>query len=72
MYNIKAGKWTDATAMALLLAESLVRCGEFDIEDQLENYEKWYKADCMDFKPRPVEIGKQTEEALLLYEKYKA
>lgn len=70
--RFRAGEWTDDTAMTLLLAESLVRCGKFDIEDQLENYEKWNQTGYMGLKPRPVGIGQQTSAMLRLYQKYKA
>ena len=40
---LNAWEWTDDTAMALLLADSLIRCKWFNIEDQLENYLKWHK-----------------------------
>ena len=36
-------EWTDDTAMALLLAESLLRCNWTDVIDQLETYVKWHK-----------------------------
>jgi hypothetical protein len=29
--------------MALIIADSLIRCKGFDIEDQLENYLRWHK-----------------------------
>ena len=45
---LNAWEWTDDTAMALLLADSLIRCKWFNIEDQLENYLKWHKTWYMD------------------------
>lgn len=39
-YDVYEWEWMDDTAMTLLLAESLLRKKEFDIEDQLTNYLK--------------------------------
>ncbi|GFN21954.1 hypothetical protein TAMC210_02700 [Thermanaeromonas sp. C210] len=35
-FKLKPGQWTDDTAMALCLAESLVECRGFDPLDQME------------------------------------
>ena len=42
-FNLKPGQWTDDTAMALCLAESLVECRGFDPTDQMERYLRWYR-----------------------------
>jgi len=40
-FDLSAGAWSDDTAMALCLAESLVTCGAFDARDQVERYVRW-------------------------------
>lgn len=56
--NIKAGRWTDDTAMALSLAESLLACNGSDPEDQRERWIRWmHSPDCID-------VGAGTANAL--------
>ncbi|MGH8261275.1 MAG: ADP-ribosylglycohydrolase family protein, partial [Steroidobacteraceae bacterium] len=40
-FELPRGGWSDDTAMALCLAESLLACGGFDARDQLERYVRW-------------------------------
>jgi ADP-ribosylglycohydrolase/protein-tyrosine phosphatase len=40
-FDLPAGAWSDDTAMALCLADSLVACGGFDTRDQIERYVRW-------------------------------
>ena len=42
-FEMPRGGWTDETAMALCLAESLVECGEFDAADQVARYRRWQR-----------------------------
>ena len=37
-FRLQPGEWTDDTAMALCLAESLVVCRGFDALDQMQRY----------------------------------
>ncbi|HXS27432.1 MAG TPA: ADP-ribosylglycohydrolase family protein [Steroidobacteraceae bacterium] len=39
--GLPPGAWSDDTAMALCLAESLLACGDFDARDQVERYVRW-------------------------------
>jgi hypothetical protein len=41
-FDLPRGAWTDDTAMALLLAESLVECG-FDARDQVARFARWQR-----------------------------
>ena len=41
-FDLPRGAWTDDTAMALLLAESLVECG-FDARDQVARFSRWQR-----------------------------
>jgi ADP-ribosylglycohydrolase len=42
-FDLPRGAWTDDTAMALLLAESLLECGGFDGLDQVQRYARWQR-----------------------------
>jgi ADP-ribosylglycohydrolase len=43
-FELPRGAWTDDTAMALCLAESLSEREEFDPSDQVERYQRWQRA----------------------------
>jgi ADP-ribosylglycohydrolase len=40
-FRLAPGEWTDDTAMALCLAESLLDRGSFDAADQMRRYLRW-------------------------------
>ncbi|HXZ58538.1 MAG TPA: ADP-ribosylglycohydrolase family protein [Steroidobacteraceae bacterium] len=40
-FDLPRGGWSDDTAMALCLAESLLECNGFDARDQVERYTRW-------------------------------
>ena len=61
---------TDDTAMALLLADSLIRCKWFDIEDQLKNYYKWHKTWYMWLRDYPEWEWIQISKMMYFYEQY--
>ncbi len=42
-HALAAGQWTDDTAMALCLAESLLACEGFDARDQMQRYVRWWQ-----------------------------
>jgi ADP-ribosyl-[dinitrogen reductase] hydrolase len=42
-FDLPRGAWSDETAMALLLAESLLECGEFDALDQVRRFGLWQR-----------------------------
>jgi ADP-ribosyl-[dinitrogen reductase] hydrolase len=41
-FKLRAGEWTDDTAMALCLADSLLHMNGFDAKDQMEHYSRWF------------------------------
>ena len=43
-FRLRAGEWTDDTAMALCLAQSLIDSDGFDPKDQLDKYLRWIDA----------------------------
>ena len=42
-FDLPRGAWTDDTAMALLLAESLLERGGFDAHDQVQRFARWQR-----------------------------
>jgi ADP-ribosyl-[dinitrogen reductase] hydrolase len=40
-FDLPRGGWSDDTAMALCLADSLIECNDFDARDQVERYRRW-------------------------------
>src|SRR3954467_1771922 len=62
-FDLPAGAWTDATSMALCLAESLVERG-WDPVDQLERYVRWYREGYRSSIWRCFHIGNATRAAL--------
>ncbi|MFI6547580.1 ADP-ribosylglycohydrolase family protein [Streptomyces prunicolor] len=51
------GEATDDTQMAVLVAESLLECGELQLPDMFRRFQRWASAD-------PKDIGLQTEAVL--------
>jgi ADP-ribosylglycohydrolase len=41
VFDLPRGAWTDETAMALCLADSLLACNGFDARDQVRRYVRW-------------------------------
>ncbi|WP_338833973.1 ADP-ribosylarginine hydrolase Tri1 [Moorella humiferrea] len=68
-FNLKPGQWTDDTAMALGLAESLVECRGFDPVDQMERYRRWYREGYMSSTGRCFDIGNTVRSALERFER---
>lgn len=67
--HLKAGEWTDDTAMAICLGNSLVANG-FDLADQMNKYSDWvYKGYVA--KGAGRFIGKTTYDAISRYGRYK-
>ncbi|WP_462410650.1 ADP-ribosylglycohydrolase family protein [Neobacillus sp. Marseille-QA0830] len=66
-HQLKLGQWTDDTSMALCLAQSLIECKEFNAEDQMQRYLRWYKEGYMSSTGECFDIGIGTREALLRY-----
>jgi ADP-ribosyl-[dinitrogen reductase] hydrolase len=62
--NLPAGAWTDDTAMALCLAESLVDREGFDVRDQVERYTRWQKEGYLSATGVCVGITPNTTRAL--------
>ncbi len=63
-HGLAAGEWTDDTAMALALADSLTEHLEFDINDQARRYLDWMQNGRYSVNGRCFDIGIQTRRAL--------
>lgn len=63
-FRLQPGEWTDDTAMALCLAESLIEKRAFDPLDQLERYVRWYRHGHMSSNGRCFDIGNTVRAAL--------
>jgi len=62
--GLPRGAWSDDTAMALCLAESLVSCGGFDPRDQIERYTRWQQQGHLSATGQCVGITDGTGRAL--------
>lgn len=65
-FHLKAGEWTDDTAMTLCLAESLITKG-FDPYDQMTQYWRWADQGHYSCRPHPIGMGKQISKALIKF-----
>jgi len=67
-FGLAAGQWTDDTSMALCLAESLIGRGEFDPDDQMRLYLRWYRERYLSSTGRCFDIGNTVSAALRRFE----
>ena len=67
-WGLLPGQWTDDTAMALCLAESLIERGGFDPRDQMERYVRWYRHRHLSSTGTCFDIGSTTAGALRRFE----
>ncbi len=63
-FNLEPGQWTDDTAMALCLAESLIQTQGFDARDQMQRYMRWYRNGHLSSTGTCFDIGSVTRTAL--------
>lgn len=64
VFDLPAGYWTDDTALALCLAESLVMCKGHEPVDQLERYLRWYTEGYMSSTGKCFGLGGTMDKAL--------
>ncbi len=67
-FFLAPGTWTDDTAMALCLAESLLESKGFDPLDQQTRYLAWYRLGHMSATGKCFDIGNTTRRALECFE----
>lgn len=70
-FRTKPGERTDDTAQTLCLAQSLIDCNGFCLEDQLDKYLLWFTEWYMSSVGRPFGIGRQTAKQIYQYKLYK-
>jgi ADP-ribosylglycohydrolase len=68
-FNLRVGQWTDDTAMALCLADSLIACHGFDPLDQSKRYVRWFREGTMSSTGQCFGIGNTVRAALIHFEK---
>ena len=69
-FDLNPGEWTDDTSMALCLATSLVECGGFNAQDQMERYVRWWKEGYFSSTGRCFDIGITVTTALSQFMDY--
>ena len=62
-----SGGWTQHTALALCLAESLLECGQFEARDQVERYVRWQREGRPSATGRPPAVTPDVAKALANY-----
>lgn len=67
-FCLDPGEWTDDTAMALCLAESLIECSGFDAGDQMSRYVRWYREGYLSSTGVCFDIGTTVKGALQRFE----
>ncbi len=63
-FGLAPGQWTDDTAMALALADSLLHCGALDEQDLLRRFLAWHERGEYSCTGTCFDIGITTREAL--------
>ncbi|MYL25122.1 ADP-ribosylglycohydrolase family protein [Halomonas alkaliantarctica] len=69
VFHVAPGEWTDDTAMALCLADSLMSRQAFDPHDQLTRYVRWWREGYMACQGQCIDIGMATQDALHRFER---
>ena len=67
-FNLAPGNWTDDTAMALALAESLAARGTLDCRDLMDRFVSWWRNGDYSCTGRCFDIGITTSAALSRYQ----
>jgi ADP-ribosyl-[dinitrogen reductase] hydrolase len=68
-FGLRPGEWTDDTAMALALGESLVACRSFDPRDAMDRFVAWWREGAYSCTGTCFDIGVTTAEALGRYQR---
>lgn len=68
-FRLSAGQWTDDTSMALCLAESLIERREFDPQDQLTRFCRWWRHGHLSSTGNCFDICNTTQAALSEFER---
>jgi len=65
-FDLPRGAWSDDTAMALCLAESLLECSGFDARDQVQRYGRWQQEGYLSSTGQCVGITANTARSLAI------
>lgn len=68
-FSLKPGQWTDDTAMALALADSLISSPKLDEIDLMERFVRWHRDGDYSCTGRCFDIGVTTRQALSCFER---
>ena len=68
-FNLAPGHWTDDTAMALALADSLMSCRGFDAHDLMTRFVAWWREGAYSCTGTCFDIGRTTADALARFER---
>jgi len=68
-FRLNKGEWTDDTAMALCLGESLIECNGFDPLDQMQRYWRWANEGHNSCRSHAFGIGKTIAAALARFQR---
>jgi len=68
-FRLEAGEWTDDTAMALCLAQSLLDCQGFEPHDQMKKYLDWMECGYMSCTGKAIGIGKIVMRSMIRYKR---
>lgn len=68
-FSLRSGEWTDDTAMALALADSLVHCDGLDEHDLMKRFVSWWRSGEYSCTGTCFDIGITTREALQRFER---
>ena len=63
-FNTPPGYWTDDSAMAFCVAESVVRLGRYDLADIADNFVRWYDEGFWSSLPYAFDVGSATAVAM--------
>lgn len=71
-FRLQAGEWTDDTAMAVALADSLLASNGLNEQDLLSRFTAWWREGVYSCTGRCFDIGATTAQALARWEQSKA
>jgi ADP-ribosyl-[dinitrogen reductase] hydrolase len=71
-FILNSGQWTDDTAMALALADSLAACGGLEEQDLLARFSDWWRNGTYSCTGSCFDIGSTTAQAIRRWEQTKA
>ncbi len=68
-FDLKPGEWTDDTAMALALADSLIAEGQIDERDLMKRFVSWHEEGDYSCTGTCFDIGITTRQALMRFKR---